>query len=120
MPFYPITPIPCPRMTQRDKWKKRPVVMDYFAFRDEVKLRRVTIPIPCKVTFYLPMPQSWTEKKRLLMDGEPHTSSKADVDNLLKALLDSTFHNDGHVWSIWPEKRWSSNPGINIEPIDHA
>ena len=32
---YDITPVPKPRQTQRDKWKRRDVVMRYRAFADE-------------------------------------------------------------------------------------
>ncbi|AWF39599.1 crossover junction endodeoxyribonuclease RusA superfamily protein [Proteus mirabilis] len=31
-------------MTQADKWKKRPPVLKYFAFKDEVKLNKITLP----------------------------------------------------------------------------
>lgn len=36
---YPIVPVPKPRMTQRDKWQKRPAVMRYRAFCDEVRAK---------------------------------------------------------------------------------
>ena len=41
---YPITPVPKPRMTRRDRWAKRPCVLRYWAFKDEVRLRRVSLP----------------------------------------------------------------------------
>jgi Holliday junction resolvase RusA-like endonuclease len=103
-----------PRMTRADKWKKRPVVLAYRAFRDELRKQKVELPIPCRVVFFMPMPKSWSRIKKITMDGEPHTV-RPDIDNLLKALLDTLFAQDGHVWSIWPEKRWSiDRPGINI------
>ena len=35
---YPIIPLGKPRMTQRDKWAKRPAVLRYRAFKDECRL----------------------------------------------------------------------------------
>jgi len=113
---YPLTPHSKPRMTQRDKWKGRPVVLSYFAFRDAVRALNVELPIPCKVTFYVPMPSSWSAKKRLAMLGEPH-QSKPDIDNFLKGLLDAVFEDDSAVWSIWAEKRWRDTPGIYVEAL---
>src|SRR5258707_721634 len=71
--MYPIAPVACPRMTNRDRWKKRPVVQAYFAFRDEVKARRVSMPIPSKIIFWMPMPKALSRKKKLEMDNAPHS-----------------------------------------------
>jgi Holliday junction resolvase RusA-like endonuclease len=105
-----------PRMTRADAWKKRPAVMAYWAFRDELRLRKVEIPIPCRMIFLLPMPTSWSRRKRMEMSWTPHTV-RPDIDNLVKALLDALLAQDGHVWSVWAEKRWSMNPGIRIEAM---
>lgn len=114
MTFYPIKPTPAPRLTQRDRWKKRDVVIRYFAFRDEVEARGVKIPIPSQVIFWMPMPASWSASKQQKMVGTPHTV-RPDLDNLLKALLDSAFREeDATVWSIWPQKMWSIRPGIEV------
>lgn len=105
-----------PRLTNRDRWKKRPVVLDYFAFRDEVRARGVKVPIPSKVTFWMPFPVSWSLKKKRLMNAAPHLV-RPDIDNLLKALIDAVFpEEDAMVWSIWSEKRWGSSPGIEVMP----
>lgn len=116
MKTYSITPVPAPRMVRSDKWKKRPCVMRYFAFRDEVKAHGVQIPQPCKVVFWMPMPPSWSAKKRKSMNERPHLA-KPDADNLTKALLDSVFGDDAHIWSIWAEKRWAYDGKIEIKRI---
>ncbi len=114
MTFYPINPVAAPRMTRSDTWKHRPVVDAYFSFRDEVKLRQVSLPIPSKVIFWMPMWPSWSAKKKLEMDTTPHLQTP-DIDNLLKALLEAVFRDcDARVWSVWSEKRWSSVPGIEV------
>jgi Holliday junction resolvase RusA-like endonuclease len=116
--IYTITPTPAPRQTRADKWKQRPCVMRYRAFRDEVKKAGVSLPeIPCKITFYLEMPKSWSAKKKAAMNGQPHTQ-KPDIDNIFKSLSDAIYEDDSFLHSVWIEKRWSETPHIAIETIN--
>ena len=41
--IYYINPVSKPRMTQRDVWKKRPVVVKYHAFCDEMRASRLSL-----------------------------------------------------------------------------
>ena len=114
---YPITPVPKPRMTQRDKWLNppRPKVARYRAFCDECRLRRVHVPgSGATVIFTLPMPPSWSKKKRREMDGAPHQQTP-DVDNLCTALLDAVYTDDSIVWDIRIVKRWGVDGGIEVD-----
>ena len=114
MKTYPITPVPKPRMTQRDKWAKRPSVLRYRAFCDEVRLRHVSVEEHgTQVTFVLPMPKSWSKKKRKEMNDKPHKQTP-DLDNLCKALLDAIFTDDSHISSIVLFKVWGETGGIRI------
>ncbi len=64
MKIYDITPIGKPRMTRADKWKQRPEVIRYRAFCDEARLRKIHLPDSgAHVTFVMPMPQSWSQKR---------------------------------------------------------
>lgn len=103
-------------MTRRDKWLKppRPGVAAYFAFRDHVKALGIEVLDGARVTFYLPMPPSWSKKKRAAFNGKPHRQ-KPDVDNLCKALLDAVYTDDCAISSISIEKRWAEMPGITVE-----
>lgn len=117
---YPITPIGKPRMTQRDKWKKRPAVLRYHAFKDEVRLRGLTLPVSgAHVTFILPMPASWSKYKRSAMDGEPH-QQKPDVDNMLKSVLDAVFESDADVHDVRISKRWGRQGAIVIASLPES
>lgn len=101
-------------MTQRDKWKKRPCVLRFFAFRDEVKRSGMIVNNYDGIVFHVQMPKSWSNKKKIEMDGEPHIV-KPDVDNLLKSLLDSVFEDDSHIHSLsLLQKRWSFEGKIDI------
>ena len=112
---YPITPVPKPRQTQSDKWKKRPAVLRYRAFADEVRLRGVTVENGDTITFSLPMPKSWNKMKRLEYVEQPHTV-KPDIDNLLKSLLDAVHSDDSHIWTLnGISKRWGIEGQIVIE-----
>ena len=115
--IYDITPVPKPRMTRRDKWKKRACVVRYYAFKDAVRQAGITLPDNgYHVTFILPMPVSWGSKKHALMNGKPH-QTKPDKDNLEKALLDALFGRDEHVWDGRVTKLWGCSGQIRIESI---
>lgn len=115
MTEYFINPVAKPRLTQRDSWAKRDCVMRYFAYRDECKILGVDVPeAGAKITFYMPMPKSWSKKKKRNMLGEPHRQ-KPDVDNLLKGLLDAVYGEDSVVWDIWVRKVWSDIAKIGVE-----
>lgn len=115
--IIPGSPIGKPRMTQRDKWKKRPNVMRYRAWADGARAAApANLPRnPRNVSWvaYLPMPKSWSKKKRAEMRGEPHRQ-KPDRDNIDKALLDALFKNDAGVCFGVLEKRWDDGTGPRL------
>jgi Holliday junction resolvase RusA-like endonuclease len=102
-------------MTQSDRWKKRPCVMRYWAFCDQVKQNKVKLPLfDAKVIFYLPMPESWSAKKRFEYFLRPH-QQRPDLSNLLKALEDACYGEDCRIWHYASiEKRWSTKGEIVI------
>ena len=100
-------------MTQRDKWAKRDCVARYWAFKDEVRLRGVTVNNGDTIIFHIPMPKSWSKKKRQEHDGQYH-QAKPDLDNLQKALLDAIYDDDAHIAHTTVIKLWSNEPGISI------
>lgn len=107
-----IDPVGKPRMTQSDRWKKRPAVLRYRAFCDELRLKLRFLPEHLDITFLLPMPHSWSEKRKCAMDKAPHTA-KPDIDNLLKALLDAMLEDDSCIHTIHGlRKRWARTGGI--------
>lgn len=114
--IYPITPCPKPRMTRRDKWKKRPSVMRYRAFKDKCRLLRLNLPQPCRVIFWMPMPLNWSAKRREAMAGEPH-EQRPDLDNMIKGLWDATVKQDEKLWNVQAEKRWTRDQLGAIEII---
>jgi Holliday junction resolvase RusA-like endonuclease len=62
-------------------------------------------PIGCSITFFIPVPPSWSKKKKKLHHGRFH-QSKPDLDNLLKAFMDSLMAEDKQIAHIELSKRW--------------
>ena len=117
MKTYKIVPVSKPRMTQRDRWAKRPSVLRYRAFADEVRMKIKCIPIPYHVVFVIPMPKSWSKKRKVEMDGKPH-EQKPDKDNLEKALLDALYGDDSHAWDGRTTKIWGREGQIIVSEIE--
>lgn len=117
---YPMRPCPAPRQSRRDAFKPRPAVQRYHAFRDEVRIRHVQIPQPFyHVLFVIRMPTSWSHLTKAVHRGQPH-QTKPDKDNLEKALLDSVYGEDKHIWNGWVTKVWGDWDLIAISstPLD--
>lgn len=115
---YFIVPVAKPRMTRADKWRKRPATSKYWRFVDLCKLQRVEFPcFGAHVTFILPMPGSWSKKKKRLLDGKPHMQ-KPDLSNMLKALEDAIYREDSVIYDVQISKRWGLEGKIIITPID--
>lgn len=113
MPKLAITPMGKPRMTQRDRWAKREVVVRYHAYCDllNVLLPRYELPGSLHIVFGIAMPASWSKKKKAEHLNQPHRQ-KPDVDNLAKAFMDAFHSDDSHVWALKAEKYWSDEPYI--------
>lgn len=117
MQMINITPIPKPRMTQRDKWKQRSCVMRYRAYCDRLRAECLDVP-ECgyHIIFILPMPKSWPKRKRDAMRGQQH-QQKPDKDNLEKAVLDALFGDDSCVWDGRVSKFWGDVGRIIVRKI---
>jgi Holliday junction resolvase RusA-like endonuclease len=114
---FDIIPYPAPRMTQSDKWAKRDRVTKYFAFRDEFILKSnlngFKLSETLKIVFVIPMPETWTKKKKIEMNFKPH-QQKPDIDNLTKSILDSFNKDDGFVFNIHAIKYWGKKGKILV------
>ena len=116
-----VAPCSKPRMTQRDRRAKRQCVLDFFAFRDLIKqeLKKKNALLieegpfnwdELEIIFLVPMPKSWSKKKKALMAGKP-MQQRPDLDNYLKGLFDSTHEEDATIWKVTASKIWTSEAG---------
>ena len=129
-----ITPQTHVRTTQNDRWyfriprdklraaglKRLERIEKYNQYKIDLlalcKSKGFTIPEQgLSISFFIPVPQSWSKKKKKLYHGTLHQSTP-DLDNLLKAVFDSLLVQDkaiGHLHSI--SKRWVDFPTGWIE-----
>lgn len=133
----PIIPMGTIRMTQgmvkRIKWrlyepgdKKVERVKRYLDYKNELswaarnyhKGTPLDGPIYLSLTFYMPIPDSYSEKKKRALEGQPHTK-KPDRDNLEKGVCDAfnkiIWKDDGQVCDGPIRKFYSKDPRIEIE-----
>lgn len=81
-------------------------------------------PINLEINFSLPIPKSYTKKKRFeCLSGGSNHFIKPDLDNLEKSVMDAAegvlYHNDSQICSKISSKKWSEKPLIllTIEPV---
>ncbi len=125
---FNVIPIGAPRMTQSDKWKtnphhpdprrrQRPAVTQYFAFKDalipQANLQRFKIGNRIDVIFHIPMPPSWSNKKKEELRGKP-CKQKPDTDNLLKSFCDALTDDDSQIWDKRGRKFWADHGYIEV------
>ena len=67
-----------------------------------------------EVHFEIPMPRSWSKKKRSEMRWRPH-QQRPDVDNFLKALMECWGEDDSRYWDIRATKVWSEVGAVHVE-----
>lgn len=120
MVFY-TKPVPKPRMTRSDKWKKRDCVVNYYEFKDAIqlqaKLENFELPDSFRVVFAIPFPRSYGKSKRDELLGQPH-QVKPDIDNYIKALMDCLKDSDADVWHVDAQKIWTNGDGfISVEEL---
>ena len=106
----PGTPVAKPRMTQRDRWKKRLCVVRYRTWCDHAREVAGELPPANQIdslswVAYFSPPKSWTKKKREAAIGELHRQTP-DRDNIDKAVLDCFFKEDSGIAAGSIEKRW--------------
>lgn len=76
-------------------------------------------PIALSIIFHMPIPKSYSKKKRsLILDNELLFVKKPDIDNLIAFVLNCmtgiVYKDDAQVYSIAAIKKFSDNPKIEI------
>jgi len=68
------------------------------------------------ITFYIPVPKSWTKHKKESKHLTLHDSTP-DIDNCAKAMLDSLLPEDKRIADIRLTKKWLNAPEGKIEVL---
>lgn len=81
-------------------------------------------PINLEINFSLPIPKSYTKKKKSeCLSGGSNHFIKPDLDNLEKSVMDAAegvlYLNDSQICSKISSKKWAEKPLIllTIEPV---
>jgi Holliday junction resolvase RusA-like endonuclease len=113
---------PCPASRPRvSRWSTY-YPKKYTQFRNEMKaLTSEMDTTPCEklisvdIEFNVRIPKSWTKKKKKEKNGQ-YCDNGCDIDNYLKAILDSLngvlFVDDRQVVEVYARKRYSDKPNI--------
>lgn len=114
---HKIQPIGKPRQVASDRWKKRPEVLRYRFFADEMRLaaadQKFFLGNRCVIIFEFAMAPSWPKSKKEKMNGKPHTQ-RPDLDNAQKAIFDVLLAEDSSVYTCLAAKFWSYEGRIRI------
>jgi len=112
-----IIPMGYVRRTRADAWKGREVVKKYYAYKDTLGyvLNRMEYKQGnnLHIAFLLPIPNSISKKKYKEYNLSLH-NKKPDIDNLVKAFLDTVCKQDNFISRINCVKLYSTNPKIII------
>ena len=126
--LFDVVPMGAVRMTQSDRWKTNPnhtdlkkrqrsVVTEYFDFKNKIKAQanemNFQLPQVLDIVFLIPMPFTWSEKKKV-RNNKTKVLKRPDIDNLVKAFMDALSVEDGYVWRITAEKRYSFKGSILV------
>lgn len=72
------------------------------------------LPQGCSIRFYVPVPRTWSKKKKAVMHFKLH-QTKPDIDNLCKAFFDSLLTQDMGIAHYEAAKFWVDLPTGWIE-----
>ena len=83
--------------------------------RNQLGSLLVSDPVSVALAFYMPIPKSYTKKKKKELSGEntPHTN-KPDIDNMVKFYLDCLDFDDKVIYKIQAEKIYSPRPRVEM------
>jgi len=79
----------------------------------------LTGPLRVRVTAYLPVPKSWSKKKReAALGGEVLPTGRPDVDNYAKAVCDAlneiVYRDDSQVVELVATKAYCQRPRLDV------
>lgn len=77
-------------------------------------------PLSVRIVEYRAIPASWSKKRRAeALAGVIRPTGRPDMDNVIKAILDSLngrmWHDDSQVVSLHAEKRYAETPRAEVE-----
>ena len=121
--IFDINPCPAsrPRVTRWSTYYPKKYTQfkkDMIALTSELDITPSESLLSVDIGFYIGMPKSWSKKKKELKNGQ-YCDNNADVDNYLKAILDSLneviYVDDRQIVEIYAKKLYSDKPCIKFK-----
>ena len=114
-----------PRVTRTHTYNPQRDLIDEMTFI--LKSQYQDVPhsesVSLEITFFMPIPQSYSKKNKTLLPGKPHCF-KPDLDNLIKLFNDAAnnvlFADDSLISSIKATKIYSNRPRTVAKILTHS
>ncbi len=120
--IFDIDPCPAsrPRVTRWSTYYPKKYTQfkkDMIALTSELDITPSESLLSVHIGFYIGMPKSWSKKKKESKHGQ-YCDNNADVDNYLKAILDSlnevVYVDDRQIVEVYAKKIYSDKPCIEF------
>lgn len=120
---FNIAPVPAsrPRVTRFSTYFPKKYTQfrkDFAMILDDLDVELSEGLLYAKLDFFMQIPKSWSNKKKADKEGK-YADNNVDVDNLVKACLDSCegvfYENDNQVAMIRARKFYSIDGRIEME-----
>lgn len=86
-------------------------------YMDKYKGESINGPIRAEIDAYMPIPKSYSKKRRAEMEGKP-CDKKPDADNIAKSVLDAlqgyAYEDDKQITLLTVTKKYSDTPRVEI------
>jgi len=121
--IFNIAPVPAsrPRVTRWSTYFPKKYTQfrkDFALILDDLDVELSEGLLYAKLDFFMQIPKSWSNKKKANKEGK-YADNNVDVDNLVKACLDSCegvfYENDNQVAMIRARKFYSIDGRIEME-----
>lgn len=123
--LFNVSPMGAVRTTQRQKWVD-PSAKRYNAYKQAIAGSAASqsivgqptpAPLALKMVFVMPIPESWSKKKRWDALNKAHMT-KPDLDNLIKGCTDAlngvVWQDDKQIVSVEATKVYGFEPRIEL------
>lgn len=111
------------KFSQRER-ERLAYIQEYFYYCNSLawlaRQTKFTCPDVLSLVFVIPMPKSWSAKKKREMNGQPHqVKQRSDLSNLIKAFEDAVYKafgkDDGLIYEYGKmRKEWGYIGKIQI------
>jgi Holliday junction resolvase RusA-like endonuclease len=101
---------------EKTRTAERDVQIELMTLQDR-PLKPTKCPVIVSMAFVVPIPQSWSKKRRESLIGKPHTQ-RPDLDNFVKLVADAAngilWEDDSQISTLTACKLWGDVGYIDL------